>query len=514
MNRRYFPLILVIIVYLVVGSLYAIYTPMWQAPDEPAHYNYIRQLAAGTFPIIESGDYDQEYQGTVISSRFDPQYSIQPFSYEDWQPPLYYLLQAPVFGLFNGALLPLRLVSVLLGAGVVAAAFGVGQRIWPKKVANPLALTTAIFVAFLPQHLAIMASINNDALAELIIALILLLLLGLPVQKGSTGRTWLLIGLLLGLGFLTKATVYIMVPVVGLALIGHYWRHWPDFWRAAGRVALPAGVLGLLWWARNLIVYPGLDPLATFAHDAVVVGQPRTIEWIALYGAGDVALRFLRTTFQSFWGQFGWMAVPMPVWVYLPLLGLILVAGAGLAWSAVKTGDRRPETGEKTADRPETGEKTADRRRQTADGKSQTADLSGSGVRQPVVDSQRRAVGEKQTQTNHPASPVPGPRSSVPSPVPGLRSSIVILLSTFLLTLLVYLYYNATFVQHQGRYLFPALIPIAVGVTQGLWVVARPVLARLPTGNWWLPAGLALVLVSLDLLALFRFIIPYLSFSG
>ncbi|MDI6834774.1 MAG: MarR family winged helix-turn-helix transcriptional regulator, partial [Rhizobiaceae bacterium] len=32
-------------VYLALASLYAIRTPAWQAPDEPAHYNYIRQIA-------------------------------------------------------------------------------------------------------------------------------------------------------------------------------------------------------------------------------------------------------------------------------------------------------------------------------------------------------------------------------------------------------------------------------------------------------------------------------------
>ena len=72
--RTHLPFWLLLLLYLLVGSLFAIYTPPWQAPDEPAHYNYIRQLAGGSLPVIAPGDYDQEYQGTVISSRFDPQY--------------------------------------------------------------------------------------------------------------------------------------------------------------------------------------------------------------------------------------------------------------------------------------------------------------------------------------------------------------------------------------------------------------------------------------------------------
>ena len=43
---RHFPLILILIAYLIVGAVYAIRTPDWQAPDEPAHYNYAAQISA------------------------------------------------------------------------------------------------------------------------------------------------------------------------------------------------------------------------------------------------------------------------------------------------------------------------------------------------------------------------------------------------------------------------------------------------------------------------------------
>ena len=83
--------------------------------------------------------------------------------------------------------------------------------------------------------------------------------------------------------------------------------------------------------------------------------------------------------------------------------------------------------------------------------------------------------------------------------------------STLALSVLLYLGYNVTFVQHQGRYLFPALIPIAMAVSIGLMAWARPVVARRPEMEWLLPAGLGLALVALDLMALFYFIVPQLS---
>ena len=52
-------LALILIAYFIVGGLFAVYTPAWQAPDEPAHYNYILQVAhEGCCPKIELGDWD------------------------------------------------------------------------------------------------------------------------------------------------------------------------------------------------------------------------------------------------------------------------------------------------------------------------------------------------------------------------------------------------------------------------------------------------------------------------
>ena len=45
---------LLVIAYLGIGTLFALLTPAWQAPDEPAHYNYIAQIATtGTLPILQ-----------------------------------------------------------------------------------------------------------------------------------------------------------------------------------------------------------------------------------------------------------------------------------------------------------------------------------------------------------------------------------------------------------------------------------------------------------------------------
>ena len=175
MVQKYWPLMLILVCYLLVGGLYAAQVPDWQAPDEPAHYNYIRQLANGNLPVIAAGDYDQAYLDEVRGARFAPEYAVDIIEYEDWQPPLYYLLLTPVFVLTDGALLPLRLSSLLLGAGVILLAYAIARQFFPQ--AKWVAWSTAVFVAFIPQHIAMLASVNNDSLSEFMIALLLYLTL-------------------------------------------------------------------------------------------------------------------------------------------------------------------------------------------------------------------------------------------------------------------------------------------------------------------------------------------------
>ncbi len=449
-RTEYILLGLLLLAYVTLGMLFAVRTPVWQAPDEPAHYNYVRQLADGNWPVIEPGDWDQAYLSEVVGSEFDPAYPVTGITYEDWQPPLYYLAQWPVYRLSSGSLVAMRLLSVLFGTGVVALAWVAGRAVFDGNA--PRALAVAAFVAFLPQHLAILGSVNNDSLAELIIAAILALLVLPWPDRPPRGRL-LALGLLLGAGFLTKATAYLMAPVIGVFLLARYWPAGPDRLRQPVRssgliralllVFVPALLLGLLWWGRNVSVYGGLDVLAKSAHDAVVVGQPRTAEWIAQYGLGGTVGRFLRTTFNSFWGQFGWMAAPLPGWMVGLLAAMTAAAVVGLVLAGF-----RP---------------TTDDGRQTTDALAV--------VRRP---------------------------------------SSVVLLTTFLLTLALHVFYNLTFVQHQGRYLFPALIPIAVGFTAGLGYWLRPLERRRPWAGWLLPLGFAAVLGGMAVYALWR-VLPGLA---
>ncbi len=423
---------IIVAVYVVIGALYATFTPLWQVPDEPAHYNYVRALAEGRgFPVIEPGDYDAAYLEQLKAEHFPPQLSIAPVEYEDHQPPLYYLLAAPVYLLFGGAVLPLRLLSVLIGAALLAVVFGAVQALFPRR--PDWALMAVAFVAFIPQHVAMSAGVENDGLAELVMGGVLWALL--LYAGGRWRRPWP-VGLLLGMALLTKMTVYAALGVAGVAVLLRRQQERRTWRWAAEQLAwtfLPALLLAAPWFVRNGLTYGWLDLTGSAHHNAVVTGQMRSTDYLALHGWGGLLDRMVRWTFQSFWGQFGWMGVPLPARFYQALALLSALLAAGFLWWL------------------------CDRRR-------------------PRLTSFQRAGS-------------------------------LLFLAAFLLVLLEYLGYNLTFLQHQGRYLFPALVPLGTAVALGVsrWADILPRRTR-PWVEGAFFAGLALF----DVYCLFRIIVPAL----
>lgn len=312
MRRHTGLFLLLLALYAVLVALFAVRTPAWQTPDEPAHYNYIRQVVEGTLlPIIEDGDWDNATLEQLKAERFQGELSaaIPAIEYEDHQPPLYYWLAAPVYALTDGSLIALRLFSGFLGVFTLGIAYATVRLLYPD--APWVALVAVAFIAFLPQHLMILGSVNNDALAGAVMSALLYGCLRYRL-RGDVHPAWL--GLGLGVVVLSKTTIYFMAAVVLLAALLR-WRaeraSWPQLMRALLLITLAAGGFALFWFGRNVLTYGFPDIMGLRAHDDVVVGQLRTADLIAQIGLVDYLIQLKTTTFQSFWGQFGWMGVPM-----------------------------------------------------------------------------------------------------------------------------------------------------------------------------------------------------------
>ena len=371
LRRPRLALALILIGYVVAATLYAVITPDWQNPDEPAHYNNVAYIATGHgLPVLREGDYDQEYINALVSGGFPPHLPIGALRYEAYQPPLYYIAATPAFWLGNGDLLFVRIFNVFLGAASLLLLYACMETVFPTKPLLTVGATA--FAAFLPMHVAMSAAVNNDGLAELLILATMLTLLrwlkrrfyrSAVAADATTDsfepRTLLLLGVLLGLSMATKIYGYAMAPLVTGAVLLTVWlapvaqldhrlarptrQNW---WRAFGAalwVLTPALLLVIPLWLRNLQLYGAWDMLGLQMHDRLVAGQPTTAAWIAHEGFINYLERAMEFTFRSFWGVFGWLGVFMEPRIYTLLLAFTGVLLLGLLWALVRFICGRPE---------------------------------------------------------------------------------------------------------------------------------------------------------------------------
>jgi 4-amino-4-deoxy-L-arabinose transferase-like glycosyltransferase len=134
-------------------------------PDEGAHFQYVAYVAREwRLPKFEG------YAGV---------------GYEAHQPPLYYFLAAVVYALTGGEGKAVRLLSTLCSAGVVWLVWLTLRRLTPERPL--LALAGMGFAAFLPMHIAIGSAVGNDALTNLLFAATLY---GLLVNLSNTAELY------------------------------------------------------------------------------------------------------------------------------------------------------------------------------------------------------------------------------------------------------------------------------------------------------------------------------------
>ena len=107
---------------------------------------------------------------------------------------------------------------------------------------------------------------------------------------------------------------------------------------------VPALLMALPLWLRNMRLYGLLDPLGLSRHDAVVTGQPTTTDWINHFGWVAYGERAFGFTFRSFWGVFGWMGVFMDERIYTALLIFTGVIFLGVLWAIVRQISGPPDT--------------------------------------------------------------------------------------------------------------------------------------------------------------------------
>ena len=347
-------IILILLGFVILGTLYSVAVPLFEAPDEDGHYTYVRYMAQRRgLPVIpmDGGDWRGNRQQDAVSP-----YVIN-------HPPLYYGLAAlaascvemedleeaawynPHFdygvqglrGNKNAVIhteeeaFPYRAtslavhigrwVSLLLGSGAVCATYLLSLELFPDR--RWLALGAAAITAFNPQYLFVSARLGNDAAVAGFCSLALWATVRF-LNRAQPGWQPIWLGSLLGLALLSKVNAIGLVPVVALAILLRALRHRSlrSFVTWGGATFGVALLVAGWWYLRNGLLYG--DPLLWKVHLALVPRREPTPSLAQLYRQEFGSLE------TSFWAVFGWMNIPVQEWIYWILRVLSRLAALGL----------------------------------------------------------------------------------------------------------------------------------------------------------------------------------------
>jgi hypothetical protein len=316
---------------------YATALPLWEGYDEWAHFAVVRTMSGGhplvarDAPIpadvvasLQSAPVPWELRALPAPARtHDAFWAGQPSTspaapwprlaaYEALQPPLYYWLMTPLLWCFRHAslgtqVLVLRYTSVLLASATIPLVFAIARAV--MKDAR-LALGCAAVVAVMPGFAYDVARVANDALAVPLFTVVLLL--------SVRSRHWLVLGIALGLGLLTKAYFLVALVVV--------------LW--APKAALTGVAIAGWWYVRNLWTTGTISGLS----EAVLLRGTGPLAM--LKRAGEVPWRTAIDSmlFSHIWFG-GWSSLMVRSWMYHLFYAVIALAAIGLVFRL-----RNPET--------------------------------------------------------------------------------------------------------------------------------------------------------------------------
>lgn len=326
------------------GALTELRFPVWSPIDEAAHVSYVQHVAethhlpvmgrSYVSPAVFAVTVRQQPKAAVLGIRHS---GLAGLSYEAFQPPLYYIVAAPVYDVAGGSLLNRVRALRLLGLGLLVATAAMTARLARAAAGRRWlgAWSLALVFLTLPGVVVRSVTVSNMAL-EMLLAVALASEAILAWRRHSVPR-YLLAAVLLGLGLLTQTLFVAMVPGFGLVVAAEVWRR--RWWRGAGlalaSVALPLALVSP-WVAFNESHFHSVtaDSVATAVQDHYV--NPTGQTYLTADLGSELVSSVLVPALPGEWGAWGasqsglQAATDATVAALLALGALVLLRPSGL----------------------------------------------------------------------------------------------------------------------------------------------------------------------------------------
>jgi hypothetical protein len=203
--------------YIGLATLLALAVPLFVPADETAHVDYAYQVGHGHLPLA----------GSPLHAEFPTLGQRSGTQYVAYHPPLYYALIAPLVRFGSGSthprlwLLGARAVGILLTVITIVLVAVLARRVfahWDSARRSQLAVLAAGLVGAVPSMVVATAAIQNDALELVLVVAAGVCLAGI-VRNGLSSRRVVALGLICGLGMLSRVT-FVQVLLTAIATVG------------------------------------------------------------------------------------------------------------------------------------------------------------------------------------------------------------------------------------------------------------------------------------------------------
>lgn len=373
-NRKVMPrrvIWLLLLITLVKGIAWSIIIPPWHAPDEITHFTYAQLIERFHVFHPDPGQWVNEEIGASwqiaqihpvrgdqtkildLSDRVGIAAQIQrlndtavkynyvydngiyfPF-YRDFtyiHPPLYYLLQAAIQGMFENASIFVRILlgrwlSALFGVLAVAITFRTGQIVWQN---DAWALLLATLVSFQPMFSFSMAILNNGSLEIVMFSWCLLIALR-SMQLGLSTQRAVTLGIILSIGLWTRISLLIFFPVLFVIVLRQVLQmtrerkiEWSTLARWAIVMILPVFLSG--WWYQSGVTSGSNSSLGQFSRPS-----DNNVSWVNFLIHYDW-FNIFRPVLDMYWGDFGWLDAPLPQPILQLLTWVTMITIWTTAW--------------------------------------------------------------------------------------------------------------------------------------------------------------------------------------
>jgi 4-amino-4-deoxy-L-arabinose transferase-like glycosyltransferase len=281
--------------YCALATVQSFATRLQWGPDEPGHIIYVQSLALdGRLPAISRDETDDTYLPDAART------------HEAHHPPAYYALAATVWRLFAGlpdrsvsyvggspgelvsftvpgAVRPVRLFSVLLGAMTLLLTWACARTVFPDRPA--IWLGAVGLLAFTPMFTYVTGVINNDPLLHCFFAATAWQW-ARALRLGASRQDVVILGVLLAAAVNVKETALALVPLSALVLALE-----PGAASRRQRIARIGGMMGLAlalpawWYLRKWLIYGHPFSYAYYTPLTELPEAQRTAVLTALPGA-------------------------------------------------------------------------------------------------------------------------------------------------------------------------------------------------------------------------------------